>query len=77
MTKPNSAAFAAPSSRFTDASFGLTIREYYAGLIMQGLLSNPEAVNTLAKVGADGSVWADMAVNHADALIDRLNQEDE
>jgi hypothetical protein len=46
--------------------FGLTKRELIAAMAMQGMLSNPNVrlkPNTISK-------WA---VNHADALIARLN----
>lgn len=43
---------------------GLTKREYFAALAMQGLLSNPVVMGNLAE----------MAVEHADALINELNK---
>lgn len=48
---------------------GMTLREYYAGLAMQGIMSGPggsfHAPDTLA----------DMAVNCADVLIAELEKE--
>jgi len=47
---------------------GLTIRQYYAGLAMQGLLINPET---------NGKLFfeiANNAIKCADALIEELNK---
>lgn len=45
---------------------GLTIREHYAGLAMQGLLASPEGE------GLDADGIAKYAVRRADALIAEL-----
>lgn len=37
----NEPAFARPESEFTYGSTGLTKREWFAGMAMQGLLANP------------------------------------
>jgi hypothetical protein len=47
---------------------GLTKRELIAAMAMQGMLANPSLVN-----GSTTSLIADWAVDHADALIERLN----
>jgi hypothetical protein len=47
---------------------GLTKRELIAAMAMQGMLANSNLVN-----GSTTSLIADWAVNHADALIERLN----
>lgn len=67
MTNKNDNAFPA---EFSDGSFnsGLTIREYFAALAMQGNLAScteafPKA-ETIAK----------MSVEYADALIEELNK---
>ena len=46
---------------------GQTLREYYAGLVMQGLNANPE-------IGYDAEETAAIAVEYADALIRRLSE---
>jgi hypothetical protein len=47
---------------------GLTKREFIAAMAMQGLLANSDLVN-----GSTTNLIADWAVDHADALIERLN----
>ena len=47
---------------------GLTKRELIAAMAMKGLLANSNLVN-----GSTTSLIADWAVDHADALIERLN----
>jgi len=47
---------------------GLTKRELIAAMAMQGMLANPSLVN-----GSTTSLIADWAVDHADALIERLS----
>jgi hypothetical protein len=50
------------------AKTGLTKREYFAAMAMQGLLSTvPESFN--------GTEIAQLSVNMADALIEALNKE--
>lgn len=68
--------FAFPTD--TDNTGGLSIREYYAGLAMQGLLANPVACQIIAERTA-GTIeqvqeLAWMSVVHADALIVELNK---
>jgi hypothetical protein len=46
---------------------GLTKRELIAAMAMQGMLANSNLVN-----GSTTSLIADWAVDHADALIERL-----
>lgn len=46
---------------------GLTIREHFAGLALQGILANPERVGSFSEA-------AEAAVLFADALIDELNR---
>jgi hypothetical protein len=57
----------------TETIGGLTKREYFAAMAMQGLLSNAEAVTEISK--ADFGPLQQYAVRFADALIDALNQE--
>ena len=61
----NDNAFPSSPDKY-EPEFGLTKRELIAAMAMQGMLSNPNVrlkPNTLSK-------WA---VNHADALVARLN----
>lgn len=61
-----------PGSDFAVMSFsepknaGLTKREYFAGLAMQGLLTNPGQLET------DTANQSALAVEHADALLSEL-----
>ena len=50
---------------------GLTKREYFSGLAMQGILSSRGLQDALNK---DEIEWSEFAVNHADALIEQLNK---
>jgi hypothetical protein len=50
---------------------GMTLREYYAGLAMQGFCANESVTDSQG----DGLVIARAAVKHADALIAELNKE--
>jgi hypothetical protein len=57
-------------------AMGLTKREYFAGLAMQGLLSNPNGGMTEGSgrtFSPDGI--SDLALKHADALLERLSNE--
>lgn len=73
MSNANDLAFPQPYQSepggilFYDVNQGLSKREYFAGLAMQGLLAN-SGNETYATMAA----WA---VRHADALIEALNKE--
>lgn len=61
---------------------GLTKREYFAAMAMQGVLSNQILTTTYAAVSRGeespfGEVVAVAALEYADALIDALNQENQ
>lgn len=74
MTNPNDAAFAKSAFYQTDTSEkGLTKREYFAAMAMQGILAN----GPTDKEGWDLSAeqTAQVAVNHAEALIEILNKQ--
>lgn len=64
-----------PNSSFIQ--YGLTKREYFAGLAMQGLLSSlnggmtEEGSRTFSPDGI-----SDLALKHADALLEKLSSED-
>lgn len=49
---------------------GMTLREHYAGLAMQGLLASQSET-----YGASKESTARIAVEHADALLTELNKE--
>ena len=59
MTNPNDAAF----------SYGLTKREYFAAMALQGLLAQPSYL--------DFHLKAEKAVRLADALIEELNKKEQ
>jgi hypothetical protein len=54
---------------------GLTKREYFAALAMQGLLSNSAMMNYSELITRTKSQLAQMAISSADALINELNKE--
>lgn len=55
---------------------GLTKREYFAAMAMQGLLSNPDWMHTYQgeKYLMQSSILAKAAIDSADALINALNE---
>jgi hypothetical protein len=74
-TFPNDLAFARPSSHTVEygsssAKDGLTKREYFAAMAMQGVLSNDAEGN----VEWDYSIIAKHCCKAADALIEALNK---
>jgi hypothetical protein len=72
--KSNQCAFPADARTMTDG--GMTLREYYAGLAMQGLLANANGAMTEGgsrTFSPDGI--SDLALKHADALLEKLSIE--
>lgn len=69
MINPDNNAFPGEYSR------GLTIREYFAALALQGLLANPNLVISIGECGTTeyDHKLAREAVNSADTLIKALN----
>jgi hypothetical protein len=65
MMNGNDAAYPSDPDQFSP-EFGLTKREEIAARAMQGLLTNAGIVDCYDKI-------AGLAVNHADALIERLS----
>ena len=60
---------------------GLTKLEHFAGLAMQGILSNPESMATVAQVSEgkdyEGSgMVASLAISQAKALLAQLEEKD-
>ena len=75
MTDGNEMAFARPAYQYASGSYdqpsdGMTKREYFAALAMQGLCSNPHYTN---HVGWYEDLKMD-AVQQADNLIAELNR---
>jgi hypothetical protein len=67
MTNPNDSATGFAWSQEQQVASGLTIREYFAAMAMQALLSDPNITTTY-------SHYAENAVQAADALIAELNK---
>ena len=76
MTQPNESAFARPSSS-TSHQDGLTKREYFAAMAMQGLLTRvPKRHNDEVDLGInESSRIAQESVLMADLLIEELNKQ--
>ena len=68
-TKPNLPAF--PQQETFDDLSGLTKREYFAVMVMQGFIAS----YTGEQNHPDPDYAADEAVKYADALIEELNKE--
>lgn len=65
-------AFAMPPTEYHEGQGGMTLRQYYAGLAMQGMLSFPGTLNSnQTKTPAN---TANLAVSFADALIAELKK---
>lgn len=64
MTQPNDPAFPVSPADYS-AKHGLTKREYFAAMAMQGMLANGSG---------DSSAVCSVAMWHADALIEKLNK---
>lgn len=89
MTHATDGAYPLPYSEEIAHSFGLTKREYFAAMAMQGLMANPERYKYVVKKmdinrHVNESPWsheeatrhnAEKAVYLADALIEALNKE--
>jgi hypothetical protein len=61
---------------YCQTGFGLSVRELFAAMAMQGILANPNPSACSVEVGG-GKLYSDVgreAVFMADALIDQLNQ---
>ncbi len=75
MTDGNAMAFARPAYQYASGAYdapidGVTKREYFAALAMQGMVSKDGSMVP----GYDRSKTAGMAVEYADALIAALNK---
>jgi hypothetical protein len=67
VTYPNAGAYPANNNETTDE--GLTKREYFAAMAMQGILARGFNPDLFEKNGSE------IAVNWADALINALNKQ--
>jgi hypothetical protein len=67
-TRKDDNAFPVLDSYGETVEIGISKREYFAGLALQGILANPEFMSTMA---------ARVAVKKADELIIALNTPDE
>lgn len=82
MTDPNDRAFPFDYVQ-PEKAWGLTKREYFAGLAMQGLLSHPENIKAMDRwqgineglKGVENDGVAAISVQFSDALIAELNKE--
>lgn len=74
-TKPNDAASPYPVNS-THTTPGLTKREYFAALALQGLLASPLEPGELDDLSPDEILnhFSASAVSYADALIESLNE---
>jgi hypothetical protein len=72
--KSNQCAFPADARTMTNG--GMTLRDYYAGLAMQGLLANANGAMTegCSRTFSPDEI-SDLALKHADALLDKLSIE--
>lgn len=55
----NEPAFARPESEFTHGSTGLTKREWFAGMAMQGFAADPEISGGYQAIASTAVAWAD------------------
>jgi len=69
MENGNEPAFPTISDEYVSHQWGLSKREYFAGLAMQGLLTDAN-IRTL---GWDG--LAELSVGYADTLLKKLNEQ--
>lgn len=83
MTNANDAAFPVlsqtESAEYWNTVPGLTKREHFAGLALQGLLSNSDSLRELRKESGDdwekyNALVGAFCTNMADALIELLNK---
>lgn len=73
MTNPNDLAFSTDAKH--EYTRGLTKREYFSAMALQGILASRE-IQTSAMFKMDKEWTANEALCHADALIARLNKKE-
>ena len=64
-----------PNDHINNIEYGLTKREYFAALAMQGLLSNSKVINPGGALCITKSEMMGIAVISANVLIEELNKE--
>lgn len=75
MNNAEEPAFARPNVPYgCESQIGLTKREYFAGLAMQGLLATPGGVTGLKKGDPTYSGYARASVAYADAILAELDK---
>lgn len=81
LTKPNDTTFpvVVTKSREVEIGTGLTKREYFAAMALQGLLSNASYMNDYNKDKYLLKPWtvSKVAIEYANALIVELNKDQE
>lgn len=77
MTNPNDPAFPCYHSTAPSGAHGLTRREVFAALALQGILANPHTMEAVAPAKGEKTVefLCECAAQAADALIAALNAE--
>lgn len=75
-TDPNDQAYPVATTDHDAGHFGLTKREYFAALALQGLLASPLEPGELDGLSPDDILnhFSASAVSYADALIEALNE---
>ena len=71
-TNANDTAFPIINPTNNEGHPGLTKREYFAAMALQGILSNEEL---RYKIRQDNELSGDVATKFADQLIEQLNKE--
>lgn len=69
----NQSAYPITTERY-EPEFGLTKRELFAAMALQGLLANPHTFAASSIMLTDGVSLADVAVNQADELLAELGK---
>ena len=72
MTNSGDAAFARPYTEYGSSQEGLTKREYFAALVLQGLIANEGAAGVSSS--ADMEKDCKRSVAYADFLVNALNE---
>lgn len=74
MTNQKDSAFPLNTGGRYEPEFGLTKREYFAALALQGIVSSNEMMGK--SLNEHYSRTSQMAISYADALINELNKDE-
>lgn len=76
MSRGDECAYSVPATDHTPPVYGLTIREHFAAMAMQGILANPQSAENANDLGRKTFVAyvAEDAVAHADSLLAELER---